>query len=92
MPPKAKPASTKDEVKITLAHPIDRVEDKRYLGLDEEGTYNPGDEVTVNKNGARSLIASGYAAVDPEDAVAVAESLGETPPNVEPGSADTPAS
>lgn len=78
-----KKAANADSIEITLAHPITREQDKQYLGLDTKKDYAPGDKITVNRNGASSLIGSGYAAVDPEDREAVADVLGE-PPVVEP--------
>lgn len=70
-------ASEGDSVTLTLAHPISRPEDKRYLGLPEDEDYGPGEQVTVNKNGAQSLISAGMAAVDVGDPVAVRKALGE---------------
>lgn len=66
-----------DSVTLALAHPISRPEDKRYLGLPEDGEYGPGDQVTVNKNGAQSLISAGMVQVDVGDPEAVRRALGE---------------
>lgn len=65
-----------DKVKIALAHPISREQDKRYLGLDVNGTYEVGDTVEVSVNGAQALIGAGLAQVDTEDPEAVAKALG----------------
>lgn len=72
-----------DSVTITLAHPISREQDKTYLGLPVDKDYGPGDKVTVNRSGAQSLIGSGLAAVDPEDAEAVRATLNGEQPEVE---------
>lgn len=71
------PASDSNKVKIKLAHPLDKKEDLRTLGLaPKEGGYKPLDEIEVTKAGARTLISAGYAAyVDPENAEAVAAAL-----------------
>lgn len=61
-----------DKVTIKLAHPLDKPEDLRYLGLQpRESGYNVHDEIQVSKAGASSLINAGYAQVDPEDKAAV---------------------
>ena len=73
-----------DSVTITLAHPISREQDKTYLGLPVDKNYGPGDKVTVNRSGAQSLIGSGLAAVDPENAEAVRAVLSGEKPAVEP--------
>lgn len=74
-----------DEVKVTLAHPLSQVEHLRYLGLDESKEYGVGDEITVNRNAAASLVSAGYAAdVDPADNEAVADLLGTTPGQTPP--------
>lgn len=80
-------ATEGDTVTLTLAHPISRVQDKRYLGLDEDKDYEVGDDITVNKNGAMSLIGSGLVQVDPFDSEAVRKALGGD----EPGAVDTTA-
>lgn len=72
-----------DKVTITLAHPVDKPEDLRYLGLaperEVEGKivkgYQVHDKVVVNRAAAQSLINAGYAQVDPEDKAAVAAVL-----------------
>jgi len=63
-------AEAPETVSLTLAHPYTR---------EEPGgpkTYLPGDSIEVDQNTARTLISSGYAAVDAEDHEAVAEALG----------------
>lgn len=81
-----KKAASADSIEITLAHPISRDQDKQYLGLDLGKDYAAGDKITVNRNGAQSLIGSGYAAVDPEDREAVADVLGDVSVEPTPGS------
>lgn len=68
----------KDQVKVTLAHPL-RAEHAVRLGLDEQD-YAVEDTVTVRRDQARSLVNAGYAAaVDDadvsEDQDAVEENL-----------------
>jgi hypothetical protein len=82
----AKKTAADGDVEITLAHPITREQDKRYLGLDLDKDYAPGDKIDVNRNAAQALIGSGYAAVDPEDRKAVAEVLGDLVTEPAPGS------
>jgi hypothetical protein len=69
-----------NKVKIKLANPLDRAEDLRRLGLDENkvGGYKVHDEILVTRDLARTLITAGYAQVDPEDATAVAAALSPT--------------
>ena len=66
------------KVRITLAHPISRKQDKQYLGLDVESAYEVGDTVEVTPAGAASLIGAGLAAVDTEDPAAVRAAINGT--------------
>lgn len=66
-------------VPIKLAHPLDKEDDLRRLGLEpKEGGYKPHDEIRVTRDNARILISAGYAQVDPEDKAAVAAALNPT--------------
>lgn len=66
-------------VSIKLAHPLDKEDDLRRLGLEpKEGGYKPHDEIRVTRDNARMLISAGYAQVDPEDKAAVAAALNPT--------------
>jgi hypothetical protein len=72
------PAEERDprKVKVVLAHPIDKPDDLRRLGLAEkEGGYKPHDEIWVFRSLAQMLITAGYAQVDPEDKKAVEAAL-----------------
>jgi hypothetical protein len=63
-------------VKIVLAHPLDRERDITRLRLDQkDGGYKVGEDVWVLPADAKTLIAAGYAQVDPEDNAAVAAVL-----------------
>lgn len=74
----------KDLVTLKLAHPLNDL-DKQRLGLPQDSSTGTGDEIKVRASDARTIITAGYAQVDPEDNVAVAEALGETvPPEAEP--------
>jgi hypothetical protein len=69
-----------DTVTVTLAHPLSNIEHLRRLGLDtdKENGYEAGEDITVRREDARSLITAGYAQVDPEDTDAVNRALGLT--------------
>lgn len=62
------------KVTVKLAHPLDKPDDLRRLGLEEKAGV--GDEIRVSSDHARMLINAGYAQTDPEDAAAVAAVLG----------------
>lgn len=64
----------RDKVTIVLSNPLSAVHAVR-LGA-EDRDYAVDDEITVSRGYARSIIAAGYAQVDPEDRDAVAEALG----------------
>lgn len=66
-----------DLVKVKLAHPITRKEDKQRLGLDTDQNYIVGQDVKVRSGDAQTLINAGYTQTDPEDNAAVAEVIGE---------------
>lgn len=59
-----------DEVTLKLAHPLN--ENNPFTGKAE----GVNEEVTLDRQSAAALIASGYAQVDPGDPAAVAEALG----------------
>lgn len=73
---------------VKLAHPLS-AEAKQRLGLPEDSAANVNDEIKVRDSDARSLIGAGYAQVDPEDAPAVAEALGEPAPGETTGNRHT---
>jgi hypothetical protein len=65
---------TKDDVTLTLAHPLGATYAER-LGL-EAKEHPVGDKITVSRDRARAIIDAGYAAgVDPGDPAAVASAL-----------------
>lgn len=65
---------TKDEVTLTLAHPLSAVYAER-LGLDAKD-HPVGAKITLSRDRARAVIDAGYAAgVDPGDRAAVSEAL-----------------
>ena len=67
-------------VTLTLAHPLNE-NDRRYLGLPADASTEVGQQVKVNRNGARALINAGLVTVDPEDNDAVRAALrGESAP------------
>lgn len=73
-------------VTITLAHPLNE-RDRVYLGLPADASTEVGQQVKVNKNGAKAVINAGYATVDPEDNNAVRSVLrGESADSGEPTS------
>jgi hypothetical protein len=61
-------------VSVLLAHPLDKPEDLRRLGLKEKAGV--GGEIRISPDHARMLINAGYAQTDPEDQEAVAAVLG----------------
>jgi hypothetical protein len=66
-------------VKVKLAHPIKREQDLIYLGLPVGEKYGVNDEITVTKDGAKSLINAGMVQVDPADRAEVDNVLGVAP-------------
>ena len=65
---------------LTMAHRLNAT-DKKRLGLPEDANVKAGATVRVLKEHARTLIAAGYAQVDPEDQAAVDEALARTAAN-----------
>lgn len=74
------------EIKVKLAHPLNEGNPFTKEGAPAE----VGDEITLPRSSARSLISAGYAAVDAEDreAVAAALELGPAAPGENPPSGD----
>jgi hypothetical protein len=72
-------AAAEGDVTLKLAHHLN--EGNPYTGE----AQIPGDEVVLPRAQAASLIASGYAAVDAEDPVAVAVALGDPAPHDDAG-------
>jgi hypothetical protein len=70
-------AVDKSRVVLKLAHPL-KAEHAATVGA-EPKDYGPGDEISVLKNAAMTLINAGLAQVDPSDSGAVAAALASHP-------------